>query len=88
MNAKEMLLDYAAQKNDGKTYTNEQWLGKAMTEGIRIYQNGQEIAVRVRREGKTIILTETTKTETVEKVDGRGVINKHENTVEIFRVNL
>lgn len=82
MNAKQMLLDYAAQKNDGATYTNEQWLGKAMTEGVRIADapDGSIVGVNIRREGKTIIVTETTKTDTIE--------GKRSNTVEIFRVNL
>lgn len=82
MNAKQMLLDYAAQKNDGKVYTNEQFLGKAMTEGIRIADapDGSIVNVNIRREGKTIIVTETTKTDTL---DGKKVTDN-----EVFRVNL
>lgn len=81
MNAQEMLLDYAAKHNDGKIYTNEQFIGKAITEGICINRSaGIRTNARVRREGKTIIVTETTITPTV--------TGNREETVEIFRVNV
>lgn len=82
MNAKQMLLDYAARKNDGKVYTDEQFLGKAMTEGVRIADapGGGIVGANIRREGKTIIVTETTRMDTIE--------GKKETTVEIFRVSL
>lgn len=82
MNARQMLLDYAAQKNDGKVYNNEQFIGKAMTEGIRISDTseGGIVVANIKREGKTIIVTETTKVDTLK--------GKETTTVEIFRVSL
>lgn len=81
MNAQEMLLNYAAKHNDGKVYTNEQFIGKAITEGICINRSGGiRTNARIRREGKTIIVTETTIAPTLE--------GHSETTVEILRVNV
>ena len=77
MNAQEMLLDYASRNNDRKVYTDQQFVGKAITEGVR---NNQGHIVRVRREAKTIIVTETRQWDTVQ--------GKAEETTEIFRINL
>lgn len=90
MNAKQMLLDYAAKHNDRKVYTDEQWLGKAMTEGIVINRSGSDRTVcNIRREAKTIIVTETLVEKTDLIVDGRMTDGPNKETVnEIFRVNL
>jgi len=88
MNAKEMLLDYAAKNNSGTIYNNEQWLGKAMTEGTRIIRNSEFVVIRIRREAKTIIVTETTTSETVAIADGKTVISKHDHKNEVLRVDL
>lgn len=90
MNAQQMLLDYASKKNDGKLgMTNEQWLGKAITEGIVIdRQPASRIVCNIRREGKTIIVTETLKEERVAKVNGKLEHNIVETATEIFRVNV
>lgn len=90
MNAQQMLLDYASKKNDGKLeMTNEQWLGKAITEGIVIdRQPASKLVCNIRREGKTIIVTETLKEERVAKVNGKLEHNIVETVNEIFRVNV
>ena len=85
MDAKQMLLDYAAKnnhhRNSASPLTDEQFLGKAMIEGVRVDSSGADIvAARIRREGKTIILTETT---TIDGING-----KERATVEIFRVDV
>lgn len=86
MNAQEMLLEYAAKHNDRKVYTDEQFIGKAITEGIRLSDNerGGIVICNIKREGKTIIVTETTKTEAI--VDRKPA--KVCSTVEILRVNV
>ena len=56
MDAKTMMLEYAAKHNDGKVYTNEQWIGKAVTEGIRL---DWQTTAKISRKGQTITITET-----------------------------
>ena len=81
MNAQQMLLDYTSRNNDRKVYTDQQFIGKAMTEGVTISRTVVDMTVaNVRREGKTIIVTETRKWNTI---DGKA-----EETTEIFRINL
>lgn len=82
MNAKQMLLDYAGKKNNSKVLTDDQFIGKAITEGVRIADTpeGHIVVVNIKREGKTIIVTETT------KIDAPN--GKQTSTVEIFRVNV
>lgn len=82
MNAKQMLLDYAAKHNSGNVYTDEQFLGKAMMEGVRIANapNGGVVVSRIKRDGKTIIVTETTTSDVL--------AGKMSTSVEIFRVSL
>lgn len=90
MNAQQQMLEYAKSKmNDTSPYTPEQWCGKMITEGIVIERSpaGMVIA-RAIREGKTITITETTKTEKNEIVDGKLVSNPVENTVEVMRIEL
>lgn len=82
MDAKQMLLDYASKHNSGKIYTNEQFIGKAMTEGVRISDTpeGYIVAANIKREGKTIIVTETI---TMDLPEG-----KKTTSAEVFRVNV
>jgi hypothetical protein len=82
MNAKQMLFDYASKNNDRKVYTDEQFLGKAMTEGVRLAdtEHGDIVVANIKREGKTIIVTETIKTDTPE--------GKKITATEIFRINI
>jgi hypothetical protein len=86
MNAQQMLLDYAAKHNDRKVYTDQQFIGKAFQEGVRLANNeyGDIVICNVKREGKTIIVTETAKRDDI--VDNKPC--KTEKTVEIFRVNV
>jgi len=88
MSAKGILLEYAARNNDSNCLTDEQFLGKAIAEGVRICRDGQDIIVRIRRTGTTIIVAETTQTQTVEAVNDKAVVTEHENTVEVLRVDL
>lgn len=81
MNAKQMFLEYAAKHNDGALLNNEQFVGKMIVEGVCISRSGgTRVNARARREGKTLILTETTIEQTIE--------GHNETTVEIFRVDL
>lgn len=66
MDAKTMMLEYAANHNNGKTYTNEQWLGKAVTEGIRL---DWQTTAKISRKGQTITITETRTVNTVTGTD-------------------
>lgn len=86
MNAKQMLLDYAASNNTGGRLTNEQFIGQAIAEGIRIYRNSESIIVRVKRSGQIITLTETIKDERWDV--GAGKMVTTETTSEIFQVNV
>ena len=78
MNAQQKMVEYAKSKmNQNSTLTPEQWCGKMITEGVRC--NDETIA-RASREGKTIIITETTR---IEKLHGI-----EEVTAEVMRINL
>lgn len=82
MNAQEMLLDYASKNNNHSSLTAQQFIGQAINEGVRIQDtpSGGIVIVNVRREGKTIILSETVKEDVIE--------GKKVTTTEIFRVNV
>jgi hypothetical protein len=89
MNAQQMLLDYA-NKHIGNTKsveTPQKFIGQAITEGIVISRTSNSRTVaHVKREGKTIIVTETLKVEQAMLVDGKRVYA--ETVTEIFRVNV
>lgn len=95
MIAQEKLLEYASKKNDTNNnvstwkLTNEEFIGKMVTEGVVIERtpNSRTVA-RARREGKTIILTETVVLDTAEVVDGKMVFGKSETTAEVLRIEL
>lgn len=81
MNAQQQMLEYAKSKMGQSKLTPEQWCGKMITEGIVISREGGDIvSAKASREGKTIIITETTKTE---KLNGW-----EETTVEAMRISL
>lgn len=83
MDAKAQLLAYAAKHNDRKVYTDEQWCGKLAVEGVRL---DQDTVAQGRREGKTIIVTETT---TKRGYDfERQCYAETKTTVEVMRINL
>lgn len=88
MNAQQKTLEYAKGKNNG-TLTNQEFVGQMATEGVVIERtpNSKTIA-RLRREGKTIIVTETTVKNTNEVIGGKLVFGKSESTREIFRADL
>jgi hypothetical protein len=83
MNAQQMLLDYAARNNSTKL-TDQQFIGQAIVEGIKIYRDHQDVIVRVSRTGQTITLTETVKTPKV--INGQYTVE--ENTTEVLQVNV
>ena len=82
MNAQQEMLKYANEKMSAdSTLTPEQWCGKMITEGVVIERMaGDMVVARATREGKTIIITETTK---IEKLSGI-----EETTVEVMRLSL
>lgn len=89
MNAQEKLIEYASKYNNGKVLTNEEFVGQMVVDGVAINRtpNSKTIA-RARREGKTIIVTETIITDTHEVVDGKIVFGKSEMTDEVMRIEL
>lgn len=90
MNAQQQMLEYAKSKmNDTSPYTPEQWCGKMITEGIVIDRSPAGMVVaNATREDKTITITETTKTEKNEVVDGKLVSTPIETTIEVLIINL
>lgn len=86
MNAQEMLLNYASENNTSTVYNDKEFIGMAAQGGSHIYRNGQNIVVKVAREGKTIVLTETVLSEGYDMETRQCVTN--ETTTEIFRVSL
>ena len=86
MTVQEMLLNYASENNTSTVYNNKEFIGMAAQGGTRIYRNGQNLVVRVAREGKAVILTETVLTEGYDTETRQVVTN--ETTAEIFRVSL
>lgn len=82
MNAQQKMIQYAKSKmSNSSTLTPEQWCGKMITDGIVIERMGGDMVVaNAKRQGKTIIITETTK---IEKLNGI-----EEATVEVMRINL
>ena len=90
MNAQQQMINYAKSKmNANSTLTPEQWCGKMIQEGIVISRDLDDMVVaNAKREGKTIIITETSKTSKNEIVDGKLIISPVETTVEVMRINL
>jgi len=81
MDAKTMMLEYAAKHNDRKTYTDEQFCGKMVTEGVRINPQDAGVTVaRISRKGQTITISET---RTVNTISG-----KESTTTEVARIDL
>lgn len=84
MNAQQQMVEYAKSKMNKmgqSTLTPEQWCGKMITESIVIERMaGDMVVANAKREGKTIIITETTK---VEKLNGI-----EETIVEVMRISL
>lgn len=82
MNAQQQMIEYAKSKmSASSTLTPEQWCGKMVTEGVVISREaGDMVVANARREGKTIIITETTKAEKLHGVE--------ETTVEVMRIDL
>ena len=81
MNAQETLLEYARKHNNEKVYTHQQWLGKMFVEAVVIdRQGGTVVIANGRREGKTIIVDETTREPVLE--------GYKETTKEVMRLEL
>lgn len=83
MDAKTLMLEYAAKHNDGNIYTNEQWCGKLACEGVRL---DQYTTARATREGQTIIITETTTRDSYDFA--KMAPCKTVVTAEVMRINL
>lgn len=91
MTTQEKLIEYAKKHNNGKVLTNEEFIGKMITEGCVIARTPNSMTVaNAKRDGKTIIVTETIKTDVTNIVDGKLVIVKHGNieTAEVLRIEL
>lgn len=89
MNAKEKLLEYAKNHNDKSIYTDEEFVGAMSIDGIVISRTpAVTVSAHVKREGRTLIVTETTRTTKDTLVDGRLLSEKVTETAEIFRVDL
>jgi hypothetical protein len=90
MNAQQQMLEYAKSKmRTDSTLTPAEWCGKMITEGIVIERTpGGMIVANATREGKSITITETTKTEKNEVVDGKLVSTPIETTEEVLRIEL
>lgn len=82
MNAQQQMIEYAKSKMSANSTLNlEDWYGKMVTEGIVITREaGDMVVIKGRCEGKTIIITETTKAEKLHGIE--------ETTVEVMRINL
>ena len=85
MNSREKALQYAAKYNDQKVYTDEQFFGKMIIEGVTISQFPRVIAT-AKRTGNEIIITETTVTESAMLVDGKVQVT--ETSEEVLRIEL
>ena len=89
MNAKEQMIQYASKHNTSGKMTNEAFCGQMMQEGIVISRTSNQVtSARVRREGKTIIVTETTVTRTNEIVNEKIEFGETSNVVEVFRAEV
>lgn len=87
MNAQQQMVEYAKSKmNEDSTFTPEQWCGYMIAEG-GIRCNDDKIAT-AKREGKTIIISETTHSEKHEIIDGQLVSTPIETTEEVMRLGL
>lgn len=94
MNAQEMMINYAANTApDG--FTPQEWAGKMMTEGAVISRTpSSRVVARIRREGKTIIVTETTISQTEKMArtqNGNMGLTRGddmEETIEVMRCEL
>jgi hypothetical protein len=94
MTAQEMIIDYAAKTTpDG--FTAQQWAGKMMAEGAVISRDSNSRTfARISRQGKTIVVTETTIAQTekmAQMQNGMTGITRGEDvetTVEIMRIEL
>ena len=81
MNAQDKVIEYARKHNRFTHLTDEQFVGAMHLEGICIEQRGGEnVIANLRREGREIIITETTTTPTI---DG-----EKSETVEVLRVEI
>lgn len=89
MTPQEKLIEYAKKYNNEKVLTHEEFIGKARLEGVAIARTPNSVTTaNVRREGKTIIITETTKTRTQEIVGGKLEFVESIETVEALRIEL
>lgn len=91
MDAKSKMLEYASQHNHSEfdKLTNEEFCGKMIVEGVVVSRtSNSKVIARARREGKAIIVTETTKTQTSKVVNGKVEFGETETTAKIMRIEL
>jgi hypothetical protein len=86
---RERLMAYAKKHNDGKTYTNEQWLGKMVKEGVVLNRSSNSTTyAEGKRDGKVIRVIETTVTKTPKVVNGRLDIVEERTSKTVMRMTL
>lgn len=90
MNAQQKMIEYAKSRMSAdSTLTPEQWCGKMISEGIVISREVDDIVVaRAKREGKTIVITETAKTQRPRQESGKLTIETTETVKEVMRIDL
>lgn len=89
MNAQQQVLEYANKNNDSKVYNEQQFVVEMSKGGIVINRTpSSKTIAKLRREGKTLIITETTITETTEIVDGKAIFGEKQMVVEVLRAEL
>jgi len=85
----EKMIEYAKQHNNERIFTHEVFCGKMITEGVVIERTpGGMTVARAKREGKTIIVTETVQSEKLEIVNGQLISKPVEVTTEVLRIEL
>jgi len=88
MNAQEKITEYAHGKND-TSMTDQEFAGMMIKEGAVINRTpSSKTIARITRQGRQIIITETTVTGTSKAQDGKLVFGETTETVEIARIDL
>lgn len=84
MNVKQMLDEYAAKNNNGKVYSNEQFVGKAFQGGIRVgwNENGYSRIARIHRDKTSVWIIEE-----VVNLEAQGNEQKVISSTEVARAN-
>lgn len=90
MTAQEQLIKYAEKHNTGEVFTHQEFIGKAATEGVCIARTSESKTIcNIKRQGKTITITETTITKRFQVVNGKMIdLEPLVETAEVAQINL